>query len=91
MPRDTFSEMTRAQLDNLADRLEVASRNLRGLASAMGKQGIDSLSIKHHDLMLRSIKGIESYSKVAWDAHHDTLEALGHYGPKKQRKKKKKP
>lgn len=80
MPQKILVTMTGAQLRNVAERVERVAASLRALEAAMKVQGFETLDVSSHDLMIRSIAGLESFDKAAWNAHHEVRESLDHYG-----------
>lgn len=82
MPVKIPVTMTQEQMLNVAERIERVAKSLRALDAAMEAQGFKELNVAHHDLMIRSLAGLESYDKAAWEAHHQKREQLSHYGDK---------
>ena len=91
MPRVVKVTVTREQLRNMTERITRVRDSLAALITAAEMQKFDELDIANHDLMIRSMAGLESFDAAAWNAHHDRRKAKGDYGPangKKPAKKK---
>lgn len=75
MPKDTFANRDRGELEMIASRLERAAMNLRAAASAMGTSSVDTIRVARATTFEISLKGMESFAEAVWAGYHAAMKA----------------
>lgn len=68
MSRKNFRSTSAEEIVAFSDRLTSAAKVLQVVASSMEHLGTGTLEIPHYDLMVRSVKGVETYSAASAEA-----------------------